>query len=189
MTERAAVAGVPFSWVAGDEVYGDNGPLRAWLEEQDIAHVLAVACNHRVPASAGRLLRADELAARLPRKAWAAAAGRGRRQTPSLLRLGLDHGPGPGHRCLLIRRNRSRFCLSPTPTTYVRAPMHSRTSCGDRGGTGNRGMTKRVRPGSSHGKAQALPGRGGPKRGGKAPRRSYLRVQDGGILSPPVQPW
>ena len=32
MIERAADAAVPFAWVAGDEVYGDNGPLRTWLE-------------------------------------------------------------------------------------------------------------------------------------------------------------
>jgi len=70
MTERAAAAGVASGWVAGDEVYGDNGPLRAWLEERDIAHVLAVACHHRVPAGAGPALRADELAARLPKRAW-----------------------------------------------------------------------------------------------------------------------
>ena len=70
MIERAVTAAVPFSWVAGDEVYGDNGPLRGWLEEQRIAYVLAVACHHRVPGRAGRALRADELAARLPEKAW-----------------------------------------------------------------------------------------------------------------------
>jgi hypothetical protein len=33
MIERAVTAKVPFAWVAGDEVYGDNGPLRTWLEE------------------------------------------------------------------------------------------------------------------------------------------------------------
>jgi hypothetical protein len=55
---------------AGDEVYGDNGPLRTWLEQQHIAHVLAVACDHRIPAGAGRTVRADHLAAWLPKRAW-----------------------------------------------------------------------------------------------------------------------
>jgi hypothetical protein len=50
--------------------YGDNRPLRGWLEDQDTAYVLAVACHHRVPAGADRTLRADELAARLTRRAW-----------------------------------------------------------------------------------------------------------------------
>jgi len=53
MIERTAAAAVPFAWVAGDEVYGGNGPLRAWLETRRIAYVLAVACDHRVPAGAG----------------------------------------------------------------------------------------------------------------------------------------
>ena len=70
MIERAAGAAVPFAWVAGDEVYGGNGPLRTWLETQRIAYVLAVACDHRVPAGAGRTIRADHLAVRLPGKAW-----------------------------------------------------------------------------------------------------------------------
>jgi hypothetical protein len=50
-------------------VYGGNGPLRTWLETQRIACVLAVACDHRVPAGAGRTIRADHLAVRLPGKA------------------------------------------------------------------------------------------------------------------------
>ena len=70
MIGRAAAAGVPFAWVAADEVYGDNGPLRAWLEAGQIRYVLAVSCDHRIPAGAGRAIRADALAARLPRRAW-----------------------------------------------------------------------------------------------------------------------
>ncbi len=53
MIERAIAAGVPFGWVAADEAYGNNGPLRAWLEDTQICHVLAVSCDHRVPAGAG----------------------------------------------------------------------------------------------------------------------------------------
>src|SRR5215470_3221117 len=78
MIERAVAAKVPFGWVAGDEVYGDNGPLRTWLEQQHIAYVLAVACDHRVPAGAGRTVGAGQLAARLPKKAWQRlSAGKG----------------------------------------------------------------------------------------------------------------
>ncbi|GDY32891.1 transposase [Gandjariella thermophila] len=42
MIERVVSAGVPFAWVTGDHVYGQDGDLRAWLESRDIAHVLAV---------------------------------------------------------------------------------------------------------------------------------------------------
>ena len=69
MIERATAAGIPFGWVTADEAYGDNGPLRACLEERGIAYVLAVACAHVLATAAGRH-RADALAARLPRRAW-----------------------------------------------------------------------------------------------------------------------
>src|ERR1700677_3794282 len=45
MIERAVHAGVPFSWVTGDEVYGGNPGLREWLEKEEISYVLAVACD------------------------------------------------------------------------------------------------------------------------------------------------
>ena len=37
MMERAVNAGVPFAWVAADEVYGQNPGLRDWLEQEHIA--------------------------------------------------------------------------------------------------------------------------------------------------------
>jgi SRSO17 transposase len=69
MIDRAVAAGIPFGWIAADEAYGDNGPLRAALEERQIAYVLAVARAHVLATAAGSR-RADVLAARLPTRAW-----------------------------------------------------------------------------------------------------------------------
>ncbi len=69
MIERAVAAGIPFRWVTADEAHGDNGPLRAFLEEQGLAYVLAVSRDHVIATAAGRR-PADALAATLPKKAW-----------------------------------------------------------------------------------------------------------------------
>jgi SRSO17 transposase len=69
MLTRALRAGVPARWVAGDEVYGADPDLRAELEAHQIGYVLAIGCDRRIPTAAGPL-RADKLAARLPRRAW-----------------------------------------------------------------------------------------------------------------------
>ena len=109
MIERAVSTRAPFAWVAADEAYGDNGPLRTWLEQQHIAYVLAVARDHRVPAGAGRTVRADALAARLPRRAWqrlSAGDGAKGHRWHDWAWVTISN-PSPGHRCLLIRRNRS----------------------------------------------------------------------------------
>jgi SRSO17 transposase len=73
MLERALEAGVPAGWVTGDEVYGGDRRLRVWLEERDLAHVLAVkrteplwAATDRGPAQ----VKAEALAAALPADAW-----------------------------------------------------------------------------------------------------------------------
>jgi SRSO17 transposase len=123
MIERAVTARVPFSRVAGDEVYGDNGPLRAWLEEQQIRYALAVSCDHRVPAGASRALRADELARRVPRRAWQQlSAGSGAKGHRYYDWAWTDiPGTAPGCRYLLTRRSRKTGelafyrCYSPGP--------------------------------------------------------------------------
>jgi SRSO17 transposase len=70
MVERAIAAGLPFSWFTADEAYGGNGKLRKWLEDSKVAYVVAVACDHRVPAGPGRVIRADQLAAKVPARGW-----------------------------------------------------------------------------------------------------------------------
>src|SRR4051812_50047633 len=69
MLTRALDAGVPAGWVAGDEVYGADPDLRAALEARGVGYVLAIAGNRRLPTAAGPI-RADVLAAALPRRAW-----------------------------------------------------------------------------------------------------------------------
>jgi hypothetical protein len=69
MIARARDAGVPFSWVAGDEVYGGNPGLRAWLEEAGIPYVMATACSDVVPLAIGGM-RAGEALSLVPEDGW-----------------------------------------------------------------------------------------------------------------------
>ena len=70
MIERTIALGLPFAWFTADEAYGDNGKLRDWLQETKIGYVVAVSCDHRVPAGAGTTIRADRLAAKVPARGW-----------------------------------------------------------------------------------------------------------------------
>jgi SRSO17 transposase len=127
MIERARGAGVPFGWFAGDEVYGNNGKLRARLEGAQIRYVLAVSCDHQIPAGAGHVLRADELAARLPKRAWqrlSAGPGAKGQRSCDWAWATVSHS-GPGSRWLLIRRHRRTGdlafyrCYAPQPVTLT----------------------------------------------------------------------
>jgi SRSO17 transposase len=71
MLERAVDGGVPFGWVTADELYGQTGRIRMWLEERGIAHVLAVPKSQMVMTMQffGQA-RAHELVAALPDDAW-----------------------------------------------------------------------------------------------------------------------
>lgn len=69
MLKRAFDAGVPAAWVAGDSVYGDNRPLRMWLEEHAHAHVLAVSGKEYV-SLAGRQQQVKAILATLAPAGW-----------------------------------------------------------------------------------------------------------------------
>ena len=73
MLERALESGVPFGWVAGDEVYGSDRNLRLMLEREGIAHVLAIKRNEKLWAlteKGPRQVRADRLASQVEETAW-----------------------------------------------------------------------------------------------------------------------
>ena len=73
MLERALESGVPFGWVTGDEVYGNDRRLRLWLERRDVPHVLAVRSNEKLWAETDRgwrQVRADRLAPGVEEPGW-----------------------------------------------------------------------------------------------------------------------
>ncbi|MGC0319356.1 SRSO17 transposase [Kitasatospora acidiphila] len=67
MLERAVAAKVPFRWVTGDEVYGQDPVLRGWLVDNGLSFVLAIAAERRVGP---RGQNARTLAAILPDRVW-----------------------------------------------------------------------------------------------------------------------
>ena len=73
MLERAVESGVPFAWVAGDEVYGNDRNLRLWLERRCVPHVLAIKRSEKLWALTDRgprQVRADRLASGVEECAW-----------------------------------------------------------------------------------------------------------------------
>jgi SRSO17 transposase len=132
MLQRALDAHVPAGWVTADEVYGGDARLRAFLEEHDLAYVLAVKATQRVWAAGEQgpaELPACELVARLPARAWRRlSAGDGAKgprvydwARVALLRPGW---PGRGF-WLLVRRRLADgelafyACFGPARTTLA----------------------------------------------------------------------
>jgi SRSO17 transposase len=73
MLERALAARVPCAWVTADEIYGNDRRLRLWLEQQDLAHVLAVKSTEPLWVDTDRgpaQVAAAVIAAQIPTRAW-----------------------------------------------------------------------------------------------------------------------
>jgi SRSO17 transposase len=112
MIVRAVQARTPARWVAGDEVYGADPGLRAELVGRRLGYVLAVAKDHPISTGIG-VRRADELARRLPNRAWqqlsAGNGAKGERFYDWALVNTVDAAADPhgtGSHWLLLRRNR-----------------------------------------------------------------------------------
>ena len=70
MIERALKAGAACSWVAADEVYGNNSKLRQWLQERRLGYVLAIASDQRMRWLGHEQRRVDTIAQSIPNLAW-----------------------------------------------------------------------------------------------------------------------
>jgi SRSO17 transposase len=139
MIGRAADAGVPFSWVTGDEVYGGNPKLRQRLEERQLRYVMAVACSEMAAVPAGSF-RADELAALVPAGAWQRLSCADGAKGPRLHDWALVDTASEGHH-LLARRSLNRNakgelelaffrCWSPGPVTLPELVAVAGARCG-----------------------------------------------------------
>jgi len=144
MLTRALDAGVPASWVTGDEVYGQHPGLRAFLQARAMSYVLCVASNQWVwvdpePGSAGgelgsrQQLQVTTLAASVPSRAFkkisADMGAKGPRlyswaRTPVHLPGQLGQAPSSGW--LMIRRSLTDptdcayyLCSAPPGTTLT----------------------------------------------------------------------
>ena len=112
MLERAVESGVPFGWFSGDEVYGNDRRLRAWLEGKGIAHVLAIKSNEKLWAGTDqgpRQVRADRLAPGVEESVWVRlSAGNGTKGPRvydwALVEIRPLREPGKGY-WLLARRS------------------------------------------------------------------------------------
>ena len=109
MLARALAAGVPFAWVTADEVYGQAGYLRDWLEEGDLAYVLVIRSIDLVTTTDNDRVAAAEAVAALPGRAWrrlsAGAGAHGPREYDwARIPIRADWRAGRGH-WLMARRS------------------------------------------------------------------------------------
>jgi SRSO17 transposase len=121
MITDAVAARMPAAWAASDEVYGDNGAFRAGVAKLGLGYVLAVSCDHRIPAFPGgrRRLRADQIAAAVPRRCWQRISAGTGSKGPRWYDWAWASVHQPGH-SLLIRRGSDETlafyrCWSPAP--------------------------------------------------------------------------
>jgi SRSO17 transposase len=109
MITRALAAGVPCRWVTGDAVYGRDGRMRAWLEEQRLADGLGVTAQYRIFTGRTREWAAA-VVGRLAPDVWrqlSCGGGSKDQRRYDWVRLPLGAPRGGRQRWLLARRSLS----------------------------------------------------------------------------------
>lgn len=112
MLARALEAQMPARWVTADEVSGGDARLRTFLEQQELAYVLAIKATQRLWAAGAHgpaELPARQLVAGLPAGAWRRlSAGDGAKgpRVYDWARIGLVRPGWPGRGFWLLARRR-----------------------------------------------------------------------------------
>ena len=124
-------ADVPFGWVAGDAVYGNDRRLRRWLEREEVPHVLAIKRSEELWAGTGegtRQVRAGRLVSQVGEADWARCSVGSGAKGPRVydwVRIAIRplREPGRGY-WLLVRRSVAQpedlayyVCYGPGETT------------------------------------------------------------------------
>jgi SRSO17 transposase len=107
MIERSVAAQMPFAWLTGDAVYGNDRRLRVWLEQQDLHFVLAVASNSYVWPDLNGQKTVAQVATTAQAQDWVRRSAGDGAKGPRLydwLRMPLLSWQMPGERWLLLRR-------------------------------------------------------------------------------------
>lgn len=106
MLQRILGAAVPFSWFTADEVYGQAKYLQSWLEEQDVAYVMAIRRTDTFTTADGEQ-QAQALIAALPARSWqrlSAGAGAHGPREYHWARIAIGNAATPGRRHWLLAR-------------------------------------------------------------------------------------
>jgi SRSO17 transposase len=106
MIKEATAAGIPYRWVTGDCVYGDNRAIRLWLEENRKCYVMCVSGKEYVQGTS-----VSSILKNLPADGWFEAScgdgSKGARLYDWLI-WELDSGAPEGwKRAMLIRRSKT----------------------------------------------------------------------------------
>jgi SRSO17 transposase len=116
MLDRVLAADIPFAWLTGDTVYGNDWRVRAWLEERRVNYVLGVGAQYRLFTGQEREWTAT-VVRRLPDAAWhrcSCGAGSKGERLYDWARIPLRAIRGRRQRWLLARRNLN----TPTEIAY-----------------------------------------------------------------------
>jgi SRSO17 transposase len=118
--ERAFAAGVTFAWITADKVYGDDRPLRQWLEARQQPYVLGIASTEHLWVGHEACTH-PELLARLADVPWARLSAGAGSQGPRWYdwqRIELNDPAQPGWKRWVVFR---RSCSAPHEVAAYRA--------------------------------------------------------------------